>query len=686
MQISFEYSGLWLLLIFPISALIAWWVYWHKDGYADWTKALKAIVSALRFSVFFIIGFLLLQPFLISLFNNLEKPLLLVYDDVSQSIKAADYKKASTAVRNNLEAFEEKYDVKFLEFGESVIKEKDSTTDVSFLTDYQSVVQSINQDYFNLNVGAVFMATDGIQTFGADPRFLSLETAAPLFILASGDSTILPDIELTEVLNNRLAFLGNEFQIKARFRALELQGETAVIRLKNGETELGKQEVAIGTNDFAKEIVFQTKANKVGLNRYSISIDIVTGEVNKLNNAVEAFVEVLDNRTRILILAKSPHPDIAAIKAAVTSNDQYEVEVKLLDDWTENSADYDLAILHGLPTNANDLNRIKVFRDQQVPVFSVMTPRVSLLHHKQMDLGFEVLAQKNSVDEAGGAINSGFNLFKTPKNEDMDRLPPLNVAFGDYKLTGDGQAMLQQRIGTIISDKPLLLFSNKLGWKRAVLVGEGWWRWRLFDNMYGKGEWADAVILKTVQYLALKQKRTRLNIAAPERISEGKEVTFEAEFYNESYELENESDLRMVLTDSAGNDLDYRFQNDGKAYKLSVGTLSPGNYKWKATAQSTGEQFTQSGEFIVSENKAEFLNLRADFNFLEQWSNSTKGQTFYAGQDAEAITQLLELETAKPIIRTSKEWHSIIEWKWIVFLIVLLIAMEWFLRKFNGHY
>lgn len=686
MQISFEYSGFWLLLILPLSGLIAWWVYWHNRGYDDWSKALKGLLTGLRVATFFILGFLLLQPFLISLFNDVEKPLLLVYNDVSQSVNESERGKASTLVKENLGAFEEKYDVKFLDFGETVVPENDSAIDVSFLTDYQVVVQSINQDYYNLNIGAVLIATDGIQTFGADPRFLSLESGAPLFMLALGDSSVLPDIELTEVLNNRLAFLGNEFQLKARFRATRLGDKKAVVRLMNGTTELAKQEVNINSNDFAKEIVFQTKATKVGLNRFSIAIDVLDEEVNKLNNSIEAFVDVLDNRTRVLLLAKSPHPDIAALKAAVVSNDQYEIEVKLLDDWNESSIDYDLTILHGLPTSANDLNRIKVFRDQQIPVFSILTPEVSLIHLKQMDLGLEIQSQRSNVDESGAMVNSNFSLFKAPTNEGIDRLPPLNVPFGEYRQTDDGQALLLQKIGSIETDKPLLLFSNKTGWKRAVLAGEGWWRWRLYDRMMNDGVWADAVIVKTVQYLALKQKRTRLNVAAPERISEGKEVKFEAEYYNESFELDNEADLRLVVTDSLDHDFEYRFQNDGRGYKIAIGTLSPGDYTWKATAQNGQEQFSESGEFIVTENKAEFLNLRADFNMLEQWSMKTKGQTFYAGQEAEAVNNLLALETAKPIIHSSKEWQSIIEWKWVAFLIVLLIAAEWFLRKYNGHY
>ena len=139
-------------------------------------------------------------------------------------------------------------------------------------------------------------------------------------------------------------------------------------------------------------------------------------------------------------------------------------------------------------------------------------------------------------------------------------------------------------------------------------------------------------------------------------------------------------------TDSLDHDFEYRFQNDGRGYKIAIGTLSPGDYTWKATAQNGQEQFSESGESIVTENKAEFLNLRADFNMLEQWSMKTKGQTFYAGQEAEAVNNLLALETAKPIIHSSKEWQSIIEWKWVAFLIVLLIAAEWFLRKYNGHY
>src|SRR5690606_22746623 len=178
-------------------------------------------------------------------------------------------------------------------------------------------------------------------------------------------------------------------------------------------------------------------------------------------------------------------------------------------------------------------------------------------------------------------------------------------------------------------------------------------------------EWTDAVIVKTVQFLALKQKRTRLNVTAPEKVAEGQQVIFEAEYYNQSYELNNEADLRMTVTDSLNQTLDYRFQNSNKGYRLSLGSLAPGEYVWNAIVESDGESFTQKGEFIVTENKAEFVNLIADFDFLEQWVSRNNGKVFYSENQLSMVDQLMQLETAKPIIHTSKEWESIIDWKWI---------------------
>ncbi|MEZ4721901.1 MAG: hypothetical protein R2813_08515 [Flavobacteriales bacterium] len=682
MQLIVEHSILWLLLIIPLSAWVGWLLYFHKRPYEDWNDRLRFLLAVLRFVVIAVVGFLLLEPFLISLVNDTEKPKLVVFDDLSLSIDSNDRGIARQIISNNLEELESKYQIDFLRFGGNASADQIDP----FQTNYEAVVGEVNERYYNQNVGAVVVSTDGVQTIGADPRYLSFNSGTSLFALALGDSAAKPDMQLTEVLNNRLVYFGNEFEVRVRYKTVKLKGDEAEIKLLKGTEVVASQRVSIADNEQSSELVFKLKATQVGLNRYSVLATEFDQEPNKTNNSAQFFVDVLDNRTKVLIVAKSPHPDVAAIRLAIESNDQYEVSTALAEDWDMNLENIDLVILHGLPTDANDLNKVKGIRDKKVPVLSVLTKGVSLLHFERMNLGLNIVSNRKNTDEAGAWINGSFNLFNPPKNPDLNRFPPLSVIFGDYKVTGETYAALNQRVGSIETDKPLLIFSELEGWKRAVLTGEGWWKWRLFDRMRNNGTWADQIMIKSAQYLALKQKRTRLNITSPEKLEEGNEVAFDAEFYNESYELNNEADIRLTLTDSNNKEFDFRFQNNGRAFRLSLGTLAAGDYKWTAEAQLDGERFTQTGEFLVNENKAEFVHLRADYDLITQWTALNNGRMFHPQQSDSLIKALLNLETAKPVIHTTKEWTSLVEWKSLAFLILLLISIEWFLRKFNGYY
>lgn len=640
----------------------------------------------MRAVVLFVLVFLLLEPFLISLINDSEKPLLLVYADASESVSEEEKERFKTWFDANEESLKEKYDIHFRRFGSAIEDRDDSASNITLNTDHSLVIESVNEDHYNQNIGAVVVATDGIQNLGQDPRFQSMNSAAPLFVFAQGDSTIQPDFEISEVLNNDLVFLGNKFQIKVRYKARRMQGNAAWLNLfRNGKKIDGLASEIVNSNE-TREHVFELEADQLGLIRYTVAIEPNEGEQNITNNSVETFIDVLDNRTQVAIIAKAPHPDIAAFKTAIESNDQYEVNVQLLADWDEDLQSIDLAVLHGLPTDPNDLNRIKGIRDQQIPVLSIVTSNISWLHFQSLELGLDFKTMRTTNDEASAWVNEGFNLFKAPTNENMNRYPPLNVVFGDYAFAGGGQVLLNQRIGAINSERPLMGFTSDGNWKRAVLLGEGWWKWRLFERMQFDSDWTDKLLVKTVQYLALKQKRTRLAIEAPEKVDEGSEIKFEGEYYNESYELNNDAELRLVIADSTGIEQEFKFLNSGLGYKLNAGTLAPGAYTWRAQIKIDGETFNQNGEFLVTENKAEFVKTEADFNFLTQWTNAMGGQVFYQGMEDEFIGALQTLDTAKPVIHTTKEWKSMIEWKWIALLLVFFVTIEWFIRKYNGYY
>ena len=205
--------------------------------------------------------------------NEVEKPLLLVYADESVSITAEEQNRFSTWFEGQKEALGQKYDVHYRRFGSEVAREGDSIGNSNLNTDYSKVVESINEDHYNQNVGAIIVATDGIQNLGQDPFYQDINQSGPLEVFALGDSVIQPDFEITEILNNDLVFLGNKFQIKVRYKAKRMQGNLAWLTLfKNGKKVDGVASEIVNSLE-AREYIFELEADQIGLNRFTLSIE-----------------------------------------------------------------------------------------------------------------------------------------------------------------------------------------------------------------------------------------------------------------------------------------------------------------------------------------------------------------------------------------------------------------------------
>lgn len=686
MSLTLEYSAWWLWLIAAVSAAVVWLLYFHKSKQSDWNPALKFGLATLRFALIFTMAFLLLKPFFIHDNDHLEKPKLVFYSDVSASVNKGDKAKADETYQQARALLSEKYDLVKMHFGAQAHFAEDSGALDSLYTDLGAVASSLSEDFYGENVAAAIVATDGIQTRGTDPRYVNSNNNAKVYALMLGDTGTRADIELKQVLNNRLAFLNNDIEFKARINARKLSGNQMTVRLLKDDKVVDEKRSPITNDQWSVELSFITRAQSVGLNKYTVEVDLLDDEVNALNNSAEAFIDVLDNRTSIKMIAKAPHPDIAAIKRAIEKSDQYEVDVVLFKDWDGLTHKADLVMLHGLPTNANELNRLKVISNEGIPQFAILTKGVSLIHFNALEMGLEIESNGSKSDEVGATVNGNFNLFNSGAHEKLKRFPPLVVPFGKYRPTGEHQVALFQRIGNINTDIPLWIFSVQNGVKHAVLSGEGWWRWRLFEASLGENEvWTENLLQKAVQYLAIKQKRTRINVVPPKRLQEGEEVVFDAEYYNEAFELNNEPEMQLEVTDSAGNTLNFRMRKFASAYRVTLGTLPAGDYNWRAHCTVNGSLHEAKGVFTVAENRAEYINLVADHNLLRDWSSRTGGSAFLHSESESLLNVLLSLDSAKPIVRTSREWLSLIEWKLLLFLLVALATVEWFIRKYTGY-
>lgn len=416
----------------------------------------------------------------------------------------------------------------------------------------------------------------------------------------------------------------------------------------------------------------------------------INGEENRQNNVRDIFVDVLDARQRILLLAASPHPDLSAIKQSLNSAKNNEVTTAYAKDFTGQVSAYDLVILHNLPnrrqTNRTVLNALK---QSKVAHLFISGPQTDFSGLNQLQNLLEIRSNGQNVNEVQARMAPEFGLFNI--NEDLRKAitsyPPLTVPFGEFN-SGNGQALLFQQIGSVETRFPLLVLGESDGVRVGVLAGEGLWKWRLFEYLENQNHQRfDDFLGKVVQYVSLKEDKRRFRVSPSKNIfDENESITIDAELYNESYELINEPDASLIISDEEGKEYNYTFNRVGRAYNLNAGILPVGNYKFRAATQASGQNLTYNGQFSIQPIQRERYATTADHNLLRLLSERFGGESLSSTEISSIPQRLIDQGTVKPVIYQTQTTRSVINLKWIFFILLTLLTIEWFLRRYYGAY
>jgi hypothetical protein len=288
-----------------------------------------------------------------------------------------------------------------------------------------------------------------------------------------------------------------------------------------------------------------------------------------------------------------------------------------------------------------------------------------------------------------GSINKDFNLFTIHEDaaKEIPRFPPLQIPFGDYYLSKGASVLVYQKIGPQITDYPLIYFNKETQYKSAVIAGEGLWRWKF--NEYRQAQTDEVfndMMQKMVQYMASKENRNFFRVFGKTDWKENENIIFDAEVYNESYELVNDPKVEMVITGGENDDKKVSFVPTSNAYRADAGRFAVGNYQWEATVTYNGKTYKENGEFSVSALNIEMVQSIANHQLLFNLSDESKGKMFYPGDLDRLANDILNSEDIVTTSRITKETLPIIEYKIIFALLVLLLGAEWFARKRLGTY
>ena len=686
-ELSFQ---VWIPIVAIVLGIAVASVLYLKNKKQYYSKWLTVSLFALRTIAVACIVMLAINPFLTINDRKVEKPVAILLCDNSASVVMCSdslyYKDTFAAdVESVKETLSEHYDVEEFLFGDSLRKGNlhdfaDNTTNLS------EALSQLKRNYYKRNVGAVLFFSDGIANAGTDVVHELAQYPFRIHSLVMGDTLHRPDMMVKSIRANGSVTIGSTFPIQAVVCADNCKGKAMSVSLEENGRVLSEKRVDVTSDKFAREEVFLVNADQAKMHHYVIKVSGIDGESAIDNNSKSVFVDVKSQKYKVVMLASSPHPDIAALQSVM--DDDYDVKVFTKNDAVPELLDVDMLVVYGALARQHfeSLER-QLEKYKKLPLFIIQGDGISVEQFNRLQNTFHLSeGSTRSKLELKASFNGGFSVFSLPEAKKANAFPPLSFPYLEVRANQQYDALFYQQVLGVNTTIPLLSFADN-GRKTAFLFGDGIWRWRLFDFYQNANHnLFDGIFSKAVKYLILENDKS-FTVHYNDAYYGGADVVVTAVLRNASNEVVTDADVRLDVENMAsGERFEHRFYAKDGEYEAKVGRLPEGAYQFSATTEVGGRTLRQNGTFVVANAGIEAQYLTADVDLLMQMAALTGGSCRNVGEMAQLAQQLRDDETITSIEHFETRYRDLISLKWIFFVIIAAATIEWLLRKIFGTY
>ena len=665
-----------LLLSIGIASGLSFYQYFYKAKYQSKVNRYLAI---LRFISIFSILLLLINPIVSrKTFEIIKTPLPIVVDN-SGSIIDLKANVSSLTLHKTLvsnAALQEKFDMQSYKFD----SEFESATQFDFKgvqTNIDQIARSLKSIYKNATFPTVII-TDGNQTSGNDYVY-SFETNNKVYPLIVGDTTTFLDLKVNQIQANKYAFHKNKFPVEVFLQYAGNKTLNANFSIAQGNSVLNTQTISFSPSKKSAIVNVLLPADRVGLQLFKVSISSRESEKNKYNNTKSFAVEVIDQKTNVAIITNINHPDVGALKRAIETNAQRKVTIVNPKE-IKSLADYNILILYQPTPEFKQVFETSKSAGINTFVITGTNTDFNFLNQQQNSFVFRMSAQK---EDYLASFKPEFNLFAL-EDIGFEQFPPLQNAFGTISSNANVSVLLSSKIRNIDTKAPLLAFSETEGRRSAFLLGENSWKWRLQSHVDNKSYAKfDIFIDKIIQYLASNNAKKSLVVTHENFYNSGDALEISAQFFNKNYEFDEKARLTIAVTNkNTKQTKKYDLLKTNNAFKVNLDGLSAGQYNFYVKELNSNTVYNGYFEILDFDIEKQFVN--PDLAKLTQLATQTQGQLFFPSQADALIKTLLANDSYKAIQKAVVKKTPLIDSIWLLLLIAVALASEWFIRKYNG--
>ena len=223
------------------------------------------------------------------------------------------------------------------------------------------------------------------------------------------------------------------------------------------------------------------------------------------------------------------------------------------------------------------------------------------------------------------------------------------------------------------------------GLRNAIFDGEGIWKWRAQSYLDTKGfKEFDDFFGKLIQFLASNKRRSRLEVSFENFYYNNNNIRISAQYFDKNFVFNSQASLSIIVTnENTKVKSEFPMLLKRNFYEIDLSSLDAGEYSFKVSVNDE-IVLTRNGAFTILDFNVEQQFLNADVTKLSRVATHTKGKHYFISEAADLIDSLIKDDNYRQIQKSEEKIEPLIEWKFLLGLIVISLTIEWFLRKYNG--
>jgi hypothetical protein len=511
--------------------------------------------------------------------------------------------------------------------------------------------------------------------------------------ICTGDTASRFDLLIEEIKYNRITYSKATLPVKVAVRKKGKPAANTMINVYLDGKVIGSKPLNFGITEQTQVLDFEIEAGMAGFRTLEVEAAPQQGEADVRNNRKKVFIEVLDARRRIVVLAAFPHPDVGLIYNALSTVEQYEVNIFYVAQAAQAEMaaalqTADAVVLYQITAAGQDMQILhQALLARNTPAVYVLGQRSVPARVNQMNMPFQFGKLKGGNQEVFPIVNPDFSIFTF---EVAGRLlptdfPAVQTLFDVPAPLGETYPLLYRKIGNVETLQTLWTLGVYNGRRYALIAAEGIWKWALREKMLSenKSSFTEEILRKTLQFVAGREKRKRLRVEAASNSNEGEVLIFKGELYNPNLEKVAGQEISLRIKQGKQVVSEGVMASAGEDYRRDISGLSSGIYSYVASAVLNGENLSDTGVFIVNESLLEYADLQADNKLLERISDASGGMSVRL-EDTQKLAEAFLLNPPASRIHEETETRDIIDLLWIFWVILLFAALEWGVRRYSG--